>query len=67
MTREDQKKLFQNYTKIDIKEKATLNASGCGLGLSISNKLAKALGRGESDGLRVDSEKGIGSTFYFFI
>jgi signal transduction histidine kinase/CheY-like chemotaxis protein/PAS domain-containing protein len=65
MSTEDQTKLFQDFTKINVEQNAKLNASGCGLGLSISNKLAKALARGEIDPIEVSSELGIGTKFSF--
>jgi len=65
MSQEDQTKLFQDFTKINVEKNAKLNASGCGLGLAISNKLAKALARGEIDPIEVSSELGIGTKFSF--
>lgn len=67
MKPEDIRKLFVTYTKIDLGEKKHLNIGGCGLGLSISNKLAMALGRGEGDHMRAESAFGRGSKFSFTI
>ena len=64
---EDQKKLFQNFTKIDLGDKALMNSSGCGLGLSFANKLAMALGRGIEDHIKVESKLGEGSVFSFCV
>ena len=67
MKPEDVAKLFQNYTKIDLGEKASLNPTGCGLGLGIANRLAMSLGRGDEDHMQVTSKEGEGSAFTFFI
>lgn len=49
--------LFSVFNKIH--EDRELNKNGVGLGLTISKKLSMALG----GDIRVDSEKGVGSTF----
>ena len=64
---EDQKQLFQEFTKINLGEKIHMNASGCGLGLNLANKLAMALGRGTQDHILVRSILGEGSAFTFFL
>jgi len=65
---EEMKKLFMGYEKIELGENQKLNPNGCGLGLSIANKLAKNLAkRGSSGGIQVDSEVGKGSVFSFTI
>lgn len=40
---EDQKKLFSKFTKINYGDKITINSTGSGLGLSISNEIVKLL------------------------
>ena len=67
ISEEDQKKLFHDYTRIDLGNKAHLNASGCGLGLNFSNKIAMALARGSEDHMKVRSVRGQGSVFSFRI
>ncbi|MEM9337193.1 MAG: ATP-binding protein [Bacteroidota bacterium] len=60
--KEDQKRIFERFTQLkNKKEKTTL--TGTGLGLSISKKL---LNLQQSD-LKVKSEEGKGSIFYFDI
>ncbi|CAD8045614.1 unnamed protein product [Paramecium sonneborni] len=56
--------LFQEYSKIEDDENQSLNPFGIGLGLMISNELAKLL---SNNGIQVQSELGIGSKFYFEI
>lgn len=59
--RENYDKLFKIFTRIDTKKNRSIE--GAGLGLSICQKLVKAM-----DGqLYFDSEYGIGSTFGFFV
>ena len=43
------------------------NRGGTGLGLVISNKIAKRLGNKEERGIELKSEVGVGSTFFFDI
>jgi hypothetical protein len=43
------------------------NKGGTGLGLVISNKLAKRLGNKDKKGIEVKSEVGVGSNFFFSI
>jgi signal transduction histidine kinase len=43
------------------------NKGGTGLGLVISNKLAKRLGSEDKKGIDVRSEVGVGSSFFFSI
>ena len=52
---EDKDKLFKLFGKLENTESATINPSGTGLGLNISNKLAKKLGPSTSKGISVDS------------
>lgn len=56
------------FTKIHLEgTNQRMNPTGCGLGLNIANKLAKALGRGEIDGLKIESEVDKGSCFSFVL
>eukprot|EP00359_Climacostomum_virens_P010569 CAMPEP_0204906906 /NCGR_PEP_ID=MMETSP1397-20131031/6216_1 /ASSEMBLY_ACC=CAM_ASM_000891 /TAXON_ID=49980 /ORGANISM="Climacostomum Climacostomum virens, Strain Stock W-24" /LENGTH=624 /DNA_ID=CAMNT_0052075911 /DNA_START=176 /DNA_END=2050 /DNA_ORIENTATION=- len=57
---EQQTNLFRVFGK--LKENESLNPQGCGLGLHISNLLAKQLG---STGILLKSDLGRGSTFSF--
>ena len=43
------------------------NRGGTGLGLVISNKIAKRLGNKDKKGIKLKSEVGVGSTFFFNI
>ncbi len=65
MTDEDQNKLFKSFNKLDSFKNAT--KGGTGLGLVISNKLAKRLGSKDQKGIEVKSEVGVGSNFFFNI
>ncbi|KAL4478637.1 hypothetical protein ABPG74_006872 [Tetrahymena malaccensis] len=62
---EDMANLFQAFGKIVGQEQKQLNPNGVGLGLMISHVLAKNLGEGE--GLKVESQVGVGTEFYFEI
>ena len=64
---EEKNKLFTNFAKLDLGSNLKLNATGCGLGLSIANKLAICLGPEGSEGIQVESQQGKGSLFYFII
>lgn len=69
---EDQNKLFKQFGKLDLKEKNFMNAQGVGLGLIISHTLAGELAPKSSHfnnlkGLKVKSEYGQGSEFFFLL
>ena len=67
MAKEDIKKLFSDYTHIEFADRASINPTGVGLGLSIAYNLAKLLGPGGQKGIVVESVLGIGSTFSFVV
>ena len=64
------KKYINFFGKLD-QDDPQINRNGIGLGLSISNNLAKMLynqnGYGSEGGIQVESEFGKGSTFFFMI
>ena len=72
---ENKEKLFQAFGKVDSDENEYLNAQGVGLGLLISNILAKNLGPSliqlkklnMNAGLNMTSKYGDGTTFKFLI
>jgi len=59
---EDLKSLFGQFSKVN--ETYNINQQGVGLGLVISNTLAKLLGPND-DGIKVRSQYGVGTTFSF--
>ncbi len=61
MSEEDQKKLFQEFSR--IKNKHTIKTQGSGLGLSILKKIV-ALYDGE---VKIDSKEGTGTVFEVFL
>ena len=64
---EDKDKLFRMFGKLEDSD-ATLNRQGVGLGLTISDNLARVLCcDSEREGIRVESEYNVGSRFYFVI
>ena len=77
----DQKKLFQAFEKIELGENASLNSTGVGLGLIISNNLVHCLNnprnsRWETETTEADtldecirfvSKEGAGSSFHFCV
>jgi len=67
MSKDDTKKLFSDYTHIEFAERADINPTGVGLGLSIAYSLAKLLGPKGHRGIKVESVIGIGSTFSFWV
>ena len=65
---EDQAKLFKAFEKVDLGEKISLNPTGVGLGLVISNNLASSLGPSDrKNPIEVDSVEGMGTKFSFEI
>ena len=64
---EDIPQLFQEYGKLDQGKNGKINATGCGLGLNISQKLAKRLGNQDGKGIEVISDINKGTTFFFVI
>ena len=62
---EDKKKLFKAFGKINNEETREKNANGVGLGLLISYELAKNLHPTKTEGLKLVSEHGCGTTFSF--
>ena len=66
---EDIPNLFQEYCKLDLGKNANINVMGCGLGLNISQKLAKCLGKeGDIDcGIQIESQVLKGTSFWFTI
>lgn len=65
--KEDQSKLFRLFGKL-AQEDPEINKYGIGLGLAISNNLAKLLDSSSEDsGLHVESTYGKGSVFWFYV
>jgi len=65
--KDDQGKLFKLFGKLPQSD-PEINKFGIGLGLAISNNLAKLLDPlNEDAGLHVESNYGEGSTFWFFV
>lgn len=60
-------KLFKTFGKIESETNAILNPQGIGLGLNISHKLASLLCTSARSGIKVESEYGYGTEFYFEI
>ena len=72
ISQENQKRLFQAFEKIDLGNKASINATGTGLGLLISNNLVQRLcpeelPPHESKIISFVSEEDVGTSFYFNI
>jgi len=62
--KDDLCKIFKMYTKLEDKE--GFNKHGVGLGLAISNNIAKLLAN-HQNGINVESQYGSGSTFSFLV
>jgi len=63
---EDKQKLFKDFGKLEKTE--NVNKGGAGLGLVISDTLTRLLNVASEDkGIKVDSQVGKGSKFYFII
>lgn len=68
ITKTNLNKLFKAFGKVENVLEQELNPQGVGLGLVISNQLAKLLCLDESiAGLNVKSTPNIGSTFFFYL
>lgn len=68
ISEEDQKRLFKVYEKIELGRRTSLNLSGVGLGLVISNNLVQMLGPlNKNQAIKVESTLNKGSTFSFWI
>ncbi|EGR30790.1 protein kinase domain protein, partial [Ichthyophthirius multifiliis] len=65
ISKEEQQYLFKKFGKIKGKVQNELNPNGIGLGLVIANTLAGKLGDGK--GLKIKSEIGQGTKFYFIL
>jgi len=62
----DKDKLFKMFGKLEDSSK--INTHGVGLGLTISNSLVKILNNNDEDSyIRVESEYGKGTKFYFYL
>ncbi|KAM3143594.1 hypothetical protein pb186bvf_004356 [Paramecium bursaria] len=62
----DQKKLFQAFSKINSEESRKLNSQGVGLGLLISDQIARQLSP-NNQGIQIESKPQEGTYFYFMI
>ena len=81
ISEKDQKKLFQAFEKIELGENASINSTGVGLGLIISNNLVHHLNNtntkpldiatteaeSETECIKFASQLGLGTSFSFFI
>jgi len=67
MAKDDLKKLFSDYTHIEVADRAAINPTGVGLGLNIAYNLAKLLGPKGYNGISVESAPNKGSIFSFVI
>ena len=66
ISEEDQEMLFKAFEKIDLGARISLNSSGVGLGLVISNNLVQMLGPSEQGhSIKVTSHPNQGSVFSF--
>jgi hypothetical protein len=55
------------FSKIENDESEKINPRGSGIGLKNSYDLSKELGPDKNKGIKVKSEYGKGSAFYFFV
>jgi len=60
---ESRERLFKMYGKLE--ESAGINKNGVGLGLTISESLARLLNNSNKKGIEVESELGVGTKFWF--
>ena len=68
MSQQDVSRLFTQFTRLsNFGKRKNMNPTGVGLGLSIANSLAKALGSARSKGIKVESSPDHGSKFSFVI
>jgi len=67
MSQEDVSQLFRQFTRISYGKRKNINTTGVGLGLTIANKLVKALGPVRNRGIKVESQPDQGSTFSFIV
>lgn len=66
MSQENMAKLFKAFEKIDLGNRISMNSTGAGLGLVISNNLVQMLSPGEEDNtMKVQSQPEKGTTFSF--
>ncbi len=63
LTEDEGKNLFVMFNKLD--KTKNMNKGGTGLGLVISNDLVKRLGDDTNQGIKVESEIDVGTTFSF--
>lgn len=67
ISEENQRKLFQVFSRISSEADVLLNPQGTGLGLVISNALAKGLGPRDKRGIMMESQENVGSKFSFIL
>lgn len=61
IAKNDITKVFQPFSRIKDRQNLVMNPIGNGIGLSISQKIAKTLG----GGIKIESELGVGTIFTF--
>ncbi|KAL4428918.1 hypothetical protein ABPG74_017508 [Tetrahymena malaccensis] len=67
INQENINEIFKIFNKIDLGNNQKLNLQGCGVGLALSNSIARALGPQDNQGIQVQSEKNHGSNFSFIV
>ncbi|KAL4498026.1 hypothetical protein ABPG72_014883 [Tetrahymena utriculariae] len=67
INQENINQIFKIFNKIDLGNNQKLNLQGCGVGLALSNSIARALGPQDNQGIQVQSEKNHGSNFSFVV